>query len=139
MKVAYYSIPEPSTAMHSSGAKLDFGGGTLTLRYDYDRYSDDHFVGVFRSGLRFRAVRAFRHRAESHCTSWHVEGAYDTLVEIEGSEWVAELRTLSMARKMGDWEMHHYMIYLDSSGCYEIVAQSWEVLPEEAGAWDESV
>jgi hypothetical protein len=139
MKVAYYSIPEPSTAMHSPGAKLDFNGTTLTLRYDYDRYRDDHFVGIFRSGLRFLAVRAHRHRAENHCTSWHVEGAYDTLIEIEGSEWVAELRALSMARKMGDREMHHYMIYLDSSGCYEIVAQSWEVLLEEAGAWDESV
>lgn len=122
--------------MHSSNAKLCWDGGTLTLLYDYDRYQDEHFVGTFRSGLRFRLVRAYRYRAESHCTTWHVESSYDTLVEIEDSEWVAELRALSTSRKMGDHEMHHYMVYLDSSGSYEIVAGSWEVLPEEEGSWD---
>jgi hypothetical protein len=31
--------------------------------------------------------------------------------------------------------MHHFMIYLDSAGCFEVIAESWEVLPEEPGAW----
>jgi len=135
-RIPCYSIPEPSTAMHSPGVMVDVKGNILTLRSDYDRYRDDQFVGTFRSGLRFLGVRAHRHRAESHCTLWHIEGAYDTLVEVEDSEWVAELLALSTARKMGNWEVHHYMIYLDSSGCYEIAARSWEVLPEEEGALD---
>jgi hypothetical protein len=31
----------------------------------------------------------------------------------------------------GLWEMHHYMLYLDSAGCFEAVAASWSLLPEK--------
>jgi len=31
---------------------------------------------------------AYRFRTEGHCTAWHVEDAYDTLVEVERSDWV---------------------------------------------------
>jgi hypothetical protein len=139
MRIRCYTIAEPSTAMYSPSAMVDFDGGTLTLRYDYYRYRDDQLVGIFRSGLRFQEVRAHRHRAESHCTAWHLNGAYDTLVEIEDSEWVADLKAISQGRYKVNWEMHHYMIYLDSAGCYEVVAKSWEVLPEEEGAWDRTI
>jgi hypothetical protein len=131
-----YTIPEPSTATHSASDKLNADGSTLTLRYDYDRYRDHDLVGVFRSGLRFQDVRAYRFRAESHCTLWHIRDVYDTLVEIEDSDWVEELRALSKRVTQRSREIHHYMIYLDSSGCYEIAARSWEALPEEEGAWD---
>jgi hypothetical protein len=29
------------------------------------------------------------------------------------------------------WEMHHYMIYLDSAGCFEVIAESWQSLTDE--------
>ena len=32
--------------------------------------------------------------------------------------------------------MHHYMIYLDSAGCFEFIAESWEAIQDEAGAQD---
>ena len=33
----------------------------------------------------------------------------------------------------------YYMIFFDSSGCYEIVAESWVALTEEEGAWDDDI
>ena len=62
---------------------------------------------------------------------------YDNLVEVKDSEWVKELKENTSEMFRSTWDMHHYMIFLDSSGCYEVVAQSWEALPEEEGAWDE--
>lgn len=60
-------------------------GGSVTIRFEHDR--DGLIYG---SGLEIQRVRAYRFRAESHCMVWHIE-AYDTVTEIEGSEWVAEL------------------------------------------------
>jgi len=83
-------------------------------------------------GIRFKRTWAKRTRSESACTVWHIDGAYDTLVEIENSSWVAEVQaeTLDSQRKRGEsWNMHHYMIYLDSVGCFEFLAESWEELP----------
>jgi hypothetical protein len=57
------------------------------------------------------------------------------LVEVESSPWVNEMRSDTSERWRDTWQMHHYMIYLDSAGCFEVIAESWEALPEEAGAW----
>jgi hypothetical protein len=87
-------------------------------------------------GIEFVGVRALRTRAESCCTTWHIDDAYDTLLEIEDSEWIEEIRTQTDAMWRDKLEMHHYMIYLDSVGCFEIIAKSWAVLPdiEQTGA-----
>ncbi len=79
------------------------------------------------AGIRFFRARAFRFRAEAHCTVWHSRDAYNELVEIVDSEWVAELY-----RPNHPWEMHHYMVYIEDSGCYEVVSESWDWLPEVA-------
>ena len=134
-----YTLPEPSTGMYSPAATMSFDGGTLILRYDYYRYRNDQLLGIFRSGLRFYGVRAHCHRAEYHCIPWQVKQSYDTLVEFEDSEWVAELKANTPELFRNQWDMQHYMIFLDSSGCYEIVAQSWEALSEEKGTWDEKI
>lgn len=135
----HYTLPEPSTEMYSPAATMSFDGGTLILHYDYSRYQNEQLLGVFRSGLLFHGVRAFSHRADYHCTPWQVEHSYDKLVEVEDSEWVAELKANTPESFRNQWDMHHYMIFLDSSGCYEIVAESWVALPEEEGAWDDIV
>ncbi len=66
-----------------------------------------------------------RKREECCCKVWHIEGAYDTLVEVEDSAWVAEMRADTCEQWRNKWETHHYMIYLDSVGCFEIIAESW--------------
>jgi hypothetical protein len=115
-------ISVPSTDIRD--VIFEDGQGGVRLRFTFWREDE-----LIEEGIRFDRVRAHRHRAESHCTVWHID-AYDTLVEVRDSEWVAELREAMPEDMRGLFEMHHYMIYLDSEGCYEVVAKSWEFLPE---------
>ena len=49
---------------------------------------------------------------------------YDSVCEIEESDWVAELRQDAVAEWRDHWVMRHFMIYLDGFGCLEVVAES---------------
>lgn len=122
-KVPLGLLSTPSTAI-TNEVVFEHARGSVKLNFEYDR--DGLIYG---SGVEFQGVRAYRFRAESHCTVWHIE-AYDTVTEIEGSEWVAELAAAEPEETGGFFEIHHYMLYLDSSGCYEVVGASWSILPE---------
>lgn len=122
-----YVLPIPSTAM--SDVRLEFPGGHLSLRFMYDRNGSAE-----RGELRFEKVRAHRHRAELYCTAEQIEAAYDMLVEIRDSEWVTDLLAAAPEDQRESWAMHHYMIYFDSSGCYEVVSASWAAPPDELQA-----
>jgi len=124
-KKILYQIPVPSTEF-TTEAKLC----GMVIRFGYCRQE-----AVYKGGIRFRGAAAIRKRAERCCTPWHAGEAYDTLVEIEDSPWVQEIRADTDKHWQDHWEMHHYMIYLDSVGCFEVIADSWEVLPEEPGTW----
>jgi len=126
-KVTLYQVPVPSTEFATEAVLC----GDV-IRFGY--FEND---SEFKGGIRFNRVRALRKRAESLCTVWHVEGAYDTLVEVKNSPWIQELQAdITDKQNTGlQWAMNHYMIYLDSVGCFEFVAESWEALPGEPGAW----
>jgi hypothetical protein len=131
-KTILYTIPVASTSFAAEAYYHD--RHPAAIRYSYFRDEME-----CRSGIRFKRVYAVRMRSESCSKAWHIENSYDTLVEIEDSPWTQELQsdTLDIQQSRGEkWEMHHYMIYLDSSGCFEILAESWEVLPEERGSWE---
>jgi hypothetical protein len=98
------------------------------LHFDYLRDG-----ARYRGGIRFKRVSASLYHAERCETAWHIEAA-DELVEVENSEWLKQVRAQTM-KTYRDREMHHYMIRLDSTGVYEIIAESWEVLPEQEGTW----
>ena len=124
-KKILYQPPLPSTEFEGDASLC---GDVLRFQYFRDGT-------LCRSGISFEKISATRTRAERCCKAWHVEGAYDTLVEIEGSAWLEEIRADTQEMWRNQWEMHHYMIYLDSAGCFEIIASSWKILPEEAGSW----
>lgn len=114
-------LPVPSTSF-TSDAVLEYPvGTTFELRYEYR----EDGVG-YRGALRFFWVRAHRHRTEGACTSWHVKDVYDTLTEVRNSTWVDEIETATYELGNDPGELHHYMIYIDSMGCYEFVARRWE-------------
>jgi hypothetical protein len=124
-KVALATLPVPSTALLADPV-FEHPGGEAMLRFDFERDGS-----IYRGGLRFEKVRAYRFRAEGHCTAWHVEGVYDTLAEVSGSKWVGELLAAEPAETWGRWGIRHFMIYIDSVGCFEIGAASWSWLAEE--------
>jgi len=76
-------------------------------------------------GIEFDFVAAVRLRSERCCTLWNSADVYDTLAEIENSEWKKEIYNDTQELWRNKWEMHHYMIYLDSAGCFEVIAESW--------------
>lgn len=124
-KIPLYTIDVCSTDF-CCDAYFDGSGNRYSIRYHYCKDQLE-----YRSGISFFRMLSLRQRAESCCTAWHIENAYDALVEIEGSRWKAELENeipLHL-REPDGW--HHYMIYLDSAGCFEIIAKSWTVIPEE--------
>jgi hypothetical protein len=99
-------------------------GGSAELRCRYERDGS-----MYAGGLRFGRVRAYKFRAEGHCTPWHVEDAYDTLVEVERSDWIAQL--LAESREgLGRWTIRHFLIYIDGAGAYEVAAETCDWLPE---------
>lgn len=121
-KVPLTTLPVPSTSF-TTEVVFEHPLGEALLRFEFER------DGVTRrGGLRFEKVRAHQFRAEGHCTVWHIEGAYDTLAEVLGSVWVEELL---VAETSVQWQIRHFMIYVDSAGCYEIAAHTWSWLPEE--------
>ena len=114
-----FELPVPSTALEGSILFVDKGAEvTLVARFRENGKGR-------RTELSFSKVRAYRQRAEVHCTPAHIEGAYDTLVEVRESAWVAELLRDTPDRWRKAWLMRHFMIFIDSSGCYEVVAENW--------------
>lgn len=124
VKIPLGVLTAPSTDITKEPA-LDNSGGVISIRYEFDR---DEII--YSGGVQFQKVRAYKFRAEGHCTAWHIDGAYDTIAVIEGSEWVEDLTSAQSKEWKGYFEMHHYMLYIDGSGCYEIVAASWSLLPD---------
>lgn len=115
MNIELYKVPVTSTDFIQDAALW----GRDEIRYVF-RKEDRLFEG----GIRFKYVTAQCTLAERCCTVWQTQ-AYDTLVEIENSEWVKRILEDTPVHKRF-CEFHHYMIYLDSVGCFEFIADSWQ-------------
>lgn len=123
-----HTVAVPSTGFITE-AYWDGKGASPAIRFGYDKDGIEYL-----GGIEFHRVLTMRKRAERCCTALHIEGAYDTLVEVEDSPWVQEIRVDINAQWRDKWEMHHYLIYLDNAGCFEAIAESWAALPEETVA-----
>jgi hypothetical protein len=119
----------PPPSAFTADVEFVHPGGSAELRCRYERDGS-----MYAGGLRFERVRAYRFRAEGHCTPWHVEGSYETLVEIEGSDWIPELRAAEPPDAGGRWIIRHFLIYIDGAGAYEVAAEACDWLPEVAAA-----
>lgn len=117
-KLPLLSLPYPSTAQVREPVILNEPRGLLLLMA-CDEDGQERRVGVL-----FIKPRALRKRAEIYCTIWHINKAYDTVCEVTESSWVAELKNDAVSDWRDRWVMRHFMIYLDSFGCLEVVAES---------------
>lgn len=119
----------PPPSAYTEDVVFTAQGGDAELRCTYERQGS-----MFSGGLRFQRLRAYRFRAEGHCTPWHIEDAYDTLVEVEQSEWVGELLAAEPSETWGQWKIRHFLIYIDGAGAYEIAAEDVEWLTEASAS-----
>ena len=111
-------LPFASTAV-ISGPALCMDGADLLLSMDFDDEGETRTIC-----LRFLQHRAHRFRSECYCTAWHIEEVYDTVCKVSGSKWIKELRVDAVPEWRDYWVMRHFMIYVDSFGCLEVVAES---------------
>jgi hypothetical protein len=103
-------------------------GATSSVRFTYRTVpSNDADAEVRNVGIQFRRAMLFQKRAESFCRVEHIEGCYDSLVEVEASAWLEEEYSSKVRERARMKEIHHYKIYLDSVGCFEVLAESWNV------------
>jgi hypothetical protein len=123
-KKAVFSLPCASTSVVQGPTLVDEDRGLL-LSMICDDDGRSRSIGVL-----FIKPRAFRKREEIYCTTWHIDGAYDTVCEIQKSDWVDELCAAAVPEWRDYWVMRHFMIYVDSFGCLEVVAES-AVLDDE--------
>lgn len=96
------------------GPEAVLGPGSLQIRYDTEEEGIRQlaFVGVL--GMMFTESNA--------CGTDHLR-AYDKLLELQSSELLEQLRARSHA---GVGDVHHYRIFFDDVGCYDVVAKSFE-------------
>lgn len=125
-KLSLFSLPLPSTAAIQEPKLTAQDNGSLFLTMICDDEGRNQTQGVL-----FIKPRAFRQRAEKHCALWHIENVYDTVCEISESDWIDELRRDTTPDWRDYWVMRHFMIYVDSFGCLEVVAES--AVLDEAG------
>lgn len=117
-KLPLFSLPCPSTAAIHGPTLVDEDRGLLlSLVCDDDGRERQ-------TGVLFVKPRAFRKREEIYCTGWHVKDTYDTVCEVKGSDWVAELRNDAVPEWRDRWVMRHFIVYVDSFGCLEVIAES---------------
>jgi len=55
---------------------------------------------------------------------------YDTLVEIEDSEWLNELKELN-EEEFNLWKLKHYAIHLDDFHVWQVIASGYDITKEE--------
>lgn len=122
-----HKVPSPST-----GFVDDAFFHITSILYSYERESDGKVV---RSGIRFRMPAASIRTTERCCRFSLIEESYDTLVEIEDSSWAQEIFA-AIPERHRKWKTNHYMIYLEG-GCFEVIADSWDILPEIEGKWSD--
>jgi len=122
-----WRIPVPSTEVQ--GEQLLCTGAEALLRFDYCDVEKNE--AMFTAGIFFDAVVGFKHDSEGFAAT--LMDAYDRLVEIVDSDWVAEYRKTN-PRIADLFDIKHYAIFLKSCGLYEFIAKSHAIQKVKEGS-----
>jgi hypothetical protein len=122
-KVPLYVVPVASTSF-LKGGYWDGSRTRSAIRFRYESENQE----IREVGIEFSRAMVVEKLAESFCHVEHIEGCYDTLVEVTSSVWLLEkLKMRASNAEPNPPEWHHYMIYLDSVGCFQVLAASYNV------------
>lgn len=129
-KVSLFTLPVCSTEFGLQAVYWDGQGVPRAIRFGY---YDERRKAVY-GRLSFGRVVAMRLRSEICCTAWHIDGCFDQLVEVEGSSWLNEIIEAVPQKLLGQLpqNLRHFMIYLDSAGCFEVISEKYDYTEEVA-------
>jgi hypothetical protein len=102
---------------------IEFDGQCVRAKYEIRRHGEDQ-VGT----ITFDGVSAFRFQAE-RAMSKYVEGSYDALIKIAGSDW-GEQPGRSQGIQSG---VRHFAVFFSSNGYLEVLANAATVGDPVAG------
>ncbi len=115
------------------GPQMEIGPGRVIIRYDYAPERDEsHWITI-----EFARVIAFRYMDETCCIA-PLDIISDGLVELDldDSSWLRQLRDRwdqyfvegsAMHEMYGQFNFLHYGLWFDEEGCYEVVAQAYQI------------
>lgn len=83
-----------------------------------------------RMKVRIGIIAAFCYLHTSETFTQDLFDAYETLVQIEDSDWLIELKERD-SRNFEVLHLKHYAIYFDSIGMYQFIAEDFTVDVEE--------
>lgn len=124
-----WKIPVPSTALQ--GEQLLCTGADALLRFDY--YDPMKNGAMYTAGIFFDTVVGFKHDSEGFAAT--LMDAYDQLVEVVDSDWLAEYRKTN-SRIADLFQIKHFAIFLKSCGLYEFIAKSYAIQEVSEGGLD---
>lgn len=115
------------------GPQVEITPGQVVIRYDYvPETGESHWVTI-----TFTKVIAYKYMDETCCIA-PLEIISDGLVEfgLDDSPWLRQLKERRdqyfvkgsvMHEMFGQFNFHHYGLWFDEEGCYEIVAQAYQI------------
>lgn len=127
MSLILWTLPVPSTSLLRGVSFQELLGRTCGLTCEYE----DEKGNIKSIRLLFEHVLAFKCTYLNACTPEMVEMAYDKVVSLGSTEWLATVRgqanSYAVCYKQEVAELKHLMIYFDDGPCYEFICQSFNV------------
>lgn len=121
-KTVIHSLPATSGDF-SSEPVIELVKGGAIIRFGY--FDQARMQRVHQ--IVFHRVRAVDLLKESHCASWHIEGAFELLVQVDESDWLERLIAQTSDTWAKNLPLNHYMIYFEGLGCFQCIATGWDV------------
>ena len=114
----------PTTAETEEGPIITHRPGTVEVRYDYE-----DATGTVWKVLSFSGVIATRFTPDESVLRYMIR-AYSSIAVVRDSDWWLELygRTVGRSEQMPNG-LHHYVVYFDHYGCFEVLATNYDVEP----------
>lgn len=117
--IKLWSLPMLSSEIED-GIKISNDGMDISLsfRCSHEKNIQNSVV------IKFEAVLCHMHTSERFTPE--MLASYDTLVMLEDSEWLDNLKRLN-PRDFDFWKPKHFVIYFDGSGQYQFIARQYVV------------
>lgn len=114
-----WKLPAPSSALWEGAEFRELAGRTCAILCRYDREDGLQMV--------FEGVEAYKCTYHQACTLEMIETAYDTLVDLGDTTWLAGVKGQLAGYSSDATELRHLMIYFDDGPCYELICRSFRV------------
>jgi hypothetical protein len=123
MAKTLWTLPVPSTALLSDVSFQPLPNRACALLCEYEGEDDS----VMSLKLLFGGVEAFKCTYQSACRPDMIEAAYDKVVDVGPTEWLATIQEQLVRWGAETGEVKHLITYYDDGPCYEFICRSFRI------------